>query len=390
MHQRIIARLQSMAASEVLELVPASAYARIKAQDETPVFRAYVIGHEGEAKPQALGKGQIISQWFKSAITKLYEKLKTGINIFHDHSLDNSHEGRTPIGELVGKALRTVAGKLSALAIIYIRPEYRHLPLDVASIEADVDLNETSKNVYEVDVSEVTGIALGNSAVNRPGFPGATLLAQVQGFEKYHSKIKLSKGSGNMELSIDEVREFIKVNKTKPSDLFGVEILSDDPVVKGYVEGENKRAVSGEYAHRKREEEAFDKKRVEMEKQINDLKEANVKVAKDAAKVKVPSIVEKLAKDRKLDENQVKFINARVGKFEPKEPEKLEAELNAHLDAEIDEYKKTAEIFGIKQVVKKEGAAESGSTGVGADQTSQVAPENKYLDPATNPFIPQI
>lgn len=142
MHQRIIARLQSMAASEVLELVPASAYNRIKQEDPNPVFRAYVIGHEGEARPQMLGRGQIISQWFKSAITKLYEKLKAGINIFHDHALDNSHEGRTPIGELVGKALKTVSGKLSALAIIYIRPEYRHLPLDVASIEADVDLNE--------------------------------------------------------------------------------------------------------------------------------------------------------------------------------------------------------------------------------------------------------
>jgi hypothetical protein len=381
-----------MAASEVLELVPASAYARIKAQDENPIFRAYVIGHEGEARPQALGKGQIISQWFKSAITKLYEKLMVGINIFHDHNLDNSHEGRTPIGELVGKALKTVAGKLSALAIIYIRPEYKHLPLDVASIEADVDLMETSKNVYEVDVSEVTGIALGNSSVNRPGFPGATLLAQVQGFEKYHSKF--NKGSGKME-TVDEVREFIKVNKIKPTDLFSVDNLTEEPMVKEFFKDDKSRAVTAEWEHRTRTDKKLNEMKADYEKQISDLKAINVKTAKEAAKVKVPEIVTKLAKDRKLDESQVKFINARIGKFEPKEADKLEAELNTHLDAEIDEYKKTAEIFGVKQgqgqgQENKGEADKTGNTGAGADQNSQVPPENKYLDPKTNPFIPQI
>lgn len=375
-----------MAASEVLELVPASAYARIKAQDENPVFRAYVIGHEGEAKPQMLGKGQIISQWFKSAITKLYEKMKTGLNIFHDHQLDNSHEGRTPIGELVGKALKTVAGKLSALAIIYIRPEYRHLPLDVASIEADVDLMETSKNVYEVDVSEVTGIALGNSAVNKPGFSGATLLAQVQGFEKYHSKF--NKGSGNME-TIDDVREFIKVNKVKPSDLFSVDTLTDESVVKEFFKDDKSAAVRAEWEHRTRTDKKMQEMKVDYDKQISTLKEEKAQVAKTVAKAQVPALIDKLAKDRKLDEKQIKFINARVGKFEPKEAEKLTAELNAHLDAEIDEYKKTAEIFGIKQDVKTD-ADKTGSTGAGADQTSHEASEDKYLNPATNPLIPQI
>jgi len=37
-------------------------------------------------------------------------------------------------------------------------------------------------NVHDVDVGDITGIALGNSAVEKPGFAGATLLSQIQAF----------------------------------------------------------------------------------------------------------------------------------------------------------------------------------------------------------------
>jgi len=81
----------------------------------------------------------------------------------------------------VGKAIKTIQSKVNAIAITYIYPEYRGLPLDVASIEADVNINPDD-SVHDVDVGDITGIALGNSAVEKPGFAGATLLSQIQAF----------------------------------------------------------------------------------------------------------------------------------------------------------------------------------------------------------------
>jgi hypothetical protein len=65
----------------------------------------------------------------------------------------------------------------------YIRPEYRTLPLDVASIEAQVDMEQNARGEIDIiDVGDVTAIALGNSKVEAPGFPGATLLGNLQAF----------------------------------------------------------------------------------------------------------------------------------------------------------------------------------------------------------------
>ena len=54
----------------------------------------------------------------------------------------------------------------------------------MASVEADINIHDVSGDVRAVDVDEVTGIALGNSAVDKPGFPGATLLGELQAMSK--------------------------------------------------------------------------------------------------------------------------------------------------------------------------------------------------------------
>ena len=143
------------------------------------------------------------------------------------------------------------------MAIAYIKPEYRNLPLDVASIEANVMLNDDrDRGVYDADVEDITGVALGNSAVNRPGFPGATLLSQLQAFAN-QSQFQ-HQGGGTMT-TISEVRDFIKAENLKPSDIYGLGDLTKDPMIEEHVEQAKKAAVKGEYEHRKRDEEGFDK-----------------------------------------------------------------------------------------------------------------------------------
>ena len=186
------------------------------------------------------------------------------------------------------------------------------------------------------------------------------------------------------KVTIEEVRDLIKADKIKPSDLFGAEVLADDPSVKGLIETENRRAVAGEYAHRKRGEEGFDKTKGELEKQLADLKaEANtLRLATATGKVRPLYDAQKAT--RKLTEKQALFIEGRLDKFKPTKPEDVEKEFNFYLDSEVDEYGKIAKLMGIEE--KPPGGDKGGGTGP-EDKPAGDATLNKYLDPAKNPFI---
>jgi len=179
---RIRATLLHMAESEIKKIIPPYVMDDIKQKDPKPLFRAYVVGQEGQAEANWVGIGKLVKTWFASAIGSIVKKLWPGLEIFHNHGETNEHEGRTQIGEVAGSKASIIDDKTSAVAVAYIYPEYRELPLDVASIEVEVNLDESMANegVHADDVAEVTGIALGNSKVNRPGFPGATLLGELQ------------------------------------------------------------------------------------------------------------------------------------------------------------------------------------------------------------------
>ncbi len=180
---KFLAKLQSMASSEIMNIVPNDIYEEIKRKDPHPLFQAYVVGHEGEVNANQVGAGMKVWHWFSSAVNKLWKNLQYGTKIFHGHNIDSSHEGRQSIGEVVGKTIKTIKDKVSAIAITYIYPEYQNLPLNIASIEAMVKVNP-DHSVHDIDVGDITGIVLGNSAIDKPGFADATLLSQVQAMVK--------------------------------------------------------------------------------------------------------------------------------------------------------------------------------------------------------------
>jgi len=199
---KFTAKLQQMASSEIMNIIPKDIYEEIKQRDPHPLFQAYVVGHEGEVTGSIVGGGTKIFNWFSSAINKIWKKLSYGTKIFHGHNIDSSHEGRQSIGEVVGKVIKTIKDKVNAIAIMYIRPEFRDLPLNVASIEVDMDINPDD-SVHDVDVGDITGIALGNSAIEKPGFAGATLLSQIQAMSR---KLKLT-DDPKWELSYNRTRQ---------------------------------------------------------------------------------------------------------------------------------------------------------------------------------------
>ena len=350
------ATIHEMASSEIMQHIPASVYEKIKAKDPTPVFRAYVVGHEGTSEGKVVGHGNVVKRWYNSAIHKIVDKLQYGLKIFNNHAETNIHKGREIIGHIVGKTKEVINDNLSAIAIVYIKPEYRNLPLDVASIEANVTLNDDqNRGVFDADVEDITGVALGNSAVNRPGFPGATLLSQIQAFAN-QSQYQ-HQGGGTMT-TISEARDFIKAENLKPSDIFGLGDLTKDPMIEEHIEQAKKSALKGEYEHRKRDELGFDKTK---EKILEDHKSA-LKAKEDLiAKLQGENIQSKTSAwletqkaKRAFDDEQMKFINRNLPKFKPVDPEKAEDEFNKFLDDNIDDLNGIKkDVMGIEPDEKK-------------------------------------
>lgn len=184
----------------------------------------------------------------------------------------------------------------------------------------------------------------------------------------------------------EQIRNLILAEKLKPSDLFGAESLTSDPVVTGFVDAEKRSATAGEYAHRKRTEEGFDKTRQELEKKLQERESEIGAIRKEAAKLKVGDLFAKKRLERKLDERQAKFVETRIAKFDPQKPEDVEKEFDSFLDAQVDEYGKLAkEIFGIEGGAGEgDGKGKAGAEPGKSKDSSGLPP---HLDPLKNPLI---
>lgn len=384
---KFLVKLRAMSETEVLDMVPPRVYASIKAEDHHPVFKAFVVGQEGEAKPRLVGIGTVVQRWFKTAIQALSEKLRIGTPVFNLHAPTNEHDGRTPIGEVVGKAIRKIEDAISAVAVVYIRPEYQDLKLDVASVEADVMVptDSRSQEVEDVDVMDVTGIALGNSAINTPAFAGATLLATLQAFAEP------KRTQGGSAMTLEDIKKAIQELKARPSDVFEGAALVKDPFIIEHVKEEK----GSEYYARKRNQTEFEEEKKKLTDKIKSLEDQISVGQKATLKTKAASTLETILKSRpKLaaDEKFSKYLRKVYEKdFTPGEEAALEKDINKFIDAQVDEYKDLVGEPG-KDVKPKPGEGkdgQAGAGGVGADNEGTGAGEaSEYTDPAKNDLIP--
>ena len=366
MKQKISGKFIAMAAGEILKHVSAATLLNIQKQDPHPTFKAFTIAHEGESSGRFIDRNvQGKQNWFRDAITKLHNRIEEGLKIFHLHNDDSSHDNRIAIGEVVGKGLQEINNKLHNFVVTYITPEFRDLPLDVASIEADVVYSKTSEGINIDDIANISGIALGNSANNIPGFPGATLLGCIQAFAKENSE------KGDKSMTLDEIRTAIISGKYKPSDIFGEGELKNDAIVAN--------AIRAEYEHRQRTDKAFDEYKKTAEKQIADLKTENVSS-------KVSKVFSTIAARRNLDDKQKAFVEKQLSKFSVKEVDKIETELDSFVDDGLKEF---AEVT--KLITGKEPENSQNKNAPAGDQKSKTNSEESdtYTDPEKNDFIPK-
>jgi hypothetical protein len=286
--------------------------------------------------------------------------------------MTNDHEGRKPIGEVVGKALSEVAGRLSSIAVMYIYPPYRDMPLDVASMEADIVLPENvspNARAVEVDVEDITAIALGNSQINKPGFAGASLLASLQEFAADMSPEKPHKETKPM--TKDELRQAIRDAKLSPSDLFGPKEMSDDSLVQEVIR-EKRRNEEGFETRQSAKLEA-EKAKLEQEKQA--LQAKLDAASRGLLKTRAAEALKPAIEKRKLDEKQAAFVLKHADKFDPKSEESLAGDLDKFLDGQLDDLKAFHDLYGIKP-------AEAGKPGVGAGKPGSSSLEDELTPDA--------
>jgi len=378
----VSARLIEMAQNEMMAMISPAIIDEIKRDDPKPKFRAYVVGHEGESSGSISADNftwiKVVKKWFKSAIQNLHDKIQIGLPLFWGHSEESAAQ-RERIGEVVGKKLATVKDKLSVIVATYIKPEFSTMPFDVASIEADIMLKDTGKD-YAADVNDVRAIALANSSVEKPGFEGATLLTQLFEFAEKSYKYR----SREMELSIDDMQKVIKAESLQPSDLFSNASLSGDPSVKGFIDSAVKRTKAEFHEHDERTKAKIEDVRTELGKEKEDLEKENKDLKKVVAKSKVDTLFDAAKKERKLTDKQTLFLEKKKTKFEPEDPEKLEAEFSSFLDEGIKEFKSiAADVFGEKEE-KAEDKTGDGD-GNGDDDKSGTGDGESSVD--ANPFI---
>lgn len=351
---RIKAVLIEMASSEIMSIIDPKMYQVIKKQNPKPHFKAFVVGHEGESSGRVGIGGEffsVVKKWYRSAIEKMHEKIRLGINLFKGHGLDNDPGGRVRIGEVVGKALQEIKGILSEIIIAYIYPEFQDQELDVASIEADIYLQEDGGE-YSAEVENVSGIALGNSKTEVPGFAGATLLGMVQEFTDNKD---ISRRNEEMTIeTISDLQGIIKANKWHPSDVFSTDEILGDPAVESHVEEAVRSGTKEEYGHRMRKESKYEKEKEDWEKEKEALEKEIKSLKVETTKSQVGDLFEEEKKDRKLDEKETKFIEKRLKDFEPEDPEMIKKEFSKFLDSKIDDFNDLQEEFGVKKKKEKD------------------------------------
>jgi hypothetical protein len=309
------------------------------------------------SRPKVLGEGSSILRWSRAVIHRLAQKIKEGTKFFVDHGENtNSHDGRNAVGQVLTSFVKDIGGKLSNIIIGHFPDKESVNNADVCSMEADIETNGD----YVDDVDNVTGVALGNSNVDSPAFPGAVRLNMVQCFDNDNTDDKKQSGRGDQKMpekiTFQDVKNAVKEMNIFPRQLYTVEDLQNDNTF-GKIFAENSTL--------KAETERLTK---ENETLNNTSKEA----IRATEVQKANGVIEKMMSEGFSDKQRT-FIKNR---FKPETLEKLdENSLKEHLENEKKVFAETAKLFGSDETVN----TDTGAGGSDNDDSTSESMEEKAL-----------
>lgn len=364
-----------MAADEIRAIINKDKYNEIKNMDQSPLFKAFVLGHEGISKGRMVKYGNVLKRWLRSAVEKLHSAIKIGTQVFYNHGLDNSHENRQPIGEIVGKAVNEIDGKLRTIGVVYINPQNRGQRVDIASIETDDGFTVDIENGNVLNVGNITGVALGDSEKMKPGFSGATLQGALQ---EMASKLPDTGNAGvnKMEFTDDEIIQEIKKRKLKPDVVFNRDELEKLEWVIGL--RKSKERLNGAFEKKQSDFDRIEELRAEWEKEKKEKEDALKSKESIIAKYEARSKIDNILKDerRGLDDKKKDYILKGWDNFTVKEPEKIDDEINKFVDTRLDAYKEHLKFFGLEKQEGKNPDGDDITPGVNDPKKNPLIPEN--------------
>lgn len=328
-------KILAMDESVLRGMLDKSALAKAKSHAKKSSINIKVFGFASEGFHTFSGPGGIgkISQvWTRESVYSAHDKLQMETPLFFGHE-DKPASEREPYGFVIGKDIQTIDDREQAVVAVYIYPEHESKRLDVVSIEAMTDIMYQNDTQYVLGISEISAIAVGDSEIMKPAFSNATLKAQIAAFAALQTP---EKEKSNM-LTPGEIRKAINELGLTARDLFSHAELTKDSAIAEIVERE-KGAI----------EEQYKKERSETEKKIKDSETRIAELSKKAAYSEFSQRLPKIAQDRKLSEKQQKFLESNAGKLMITDPAKVEDEIATFVESSLEEYKKTAQLFGIE------------------------------------------
>lgn len=185
-------RIQAFTQEDILKRIPENILNEIKQKDAHPFFQMYSLCHEGTFMPTIIGEKPKPITWTKKAIQSIKNILTKGVKLFKGHNKDNSTNNRMELGEVIHSYEEEIEGKLHHLIITYHDEKQKDEAIknDIISQEADWNFFEQTGQLFADTIDKLTGIAMGNSAFEKPAFSGAKRMALIQAFENNNINTK--------------------------------------------------------------------------------------------------------------------------------------------------------------------------------------------------------
>jgi len=191
---RIMAPVEEMTAKQVAERIGRRVSEAFRSSDRGPLFVELVAGHEGWSTGNMVtGRTRKKTRkfWSREMVAGLARRLRPGVPLYMSHQQGTGQ--RPKVGEIESARPDLKNDCLQATAIARItdtlaKQGIRTGKINTCSIEAEIvcrrDRNMPNNSWLVSAVNKVTGVALGNSRTERPGFPRAAVLATVEEFEE--------------------------------------------------------------------------------------------------------------------------------------------------------------------------------------------------------------
>jgi hypothetical protein len=162
------------------------------------------------------------------------------------------------------------------------------------------------------------------------------------------------------KITLPEIKKLLEEEGISPDEVFGIAQLKESPSMQGYIEERERKAAGGEFSHRERTDKKFVEESEKWEKEKKEKDEEIKKLKIDGAKRDATELFSSKMKERKVDKQQEAFLKSKQSDFTPEDPEKLDKEVDTFLDVKVEEYNKTAKIFGRKTGEPKGGEPKGG------------------------------